>query len=69
MALLVRSIAIGCTVFLDMRLLVPGIGLAGMVLQQNNFVLVDFCTMKTLIRATGPKMLMDVKNTVSIRKK
>jgi len=57
---------IGSTVYLDTKLPAQGTGLAGTVLQQNNFALVVCSTTKELIRATGPKMLTDAKNIVCI---
>jgi hypothetical protein len=51
-----------------MKLPAPDIGHAGMEQQLNNFALVVCCTTKMHTAVTGPKMLMDVKNIVSLTK-
>lgn len=61
-----QNIVIGYMVFLDMKHLVLDIGHAGMVQQQNNYVSVDYYITKIHIVVIGQKMLMDVKNIVSL---
>lgn len=62
-----KSITVtGCTESLDMRLLAHVTGLVGMERLPNNYVLVVFFTMNTLIHATGPRMLKDAKSIVSL---
>lgn len=65
MAQFQRNTVIGYMVYLGMKHPVLGIGPVGMVQQQNNYVLVDCYITKMHTVVIGPKMLKDVKNTVS----
>jgi len=64
MVLYQPNIVIGCMVYLVMKHLAHGIGRVGMELQQNNYALVVYFTMKMHTVATGQKMSMDARNIV-----